>query len=300
MPCYDTVMIKDFIETEAKKYGYDDIGFVSAEAFDFAWHGLEKDAKRIMPGADTIILLFKKFHPVTEKITGKIAVSSYYLASHTAYRAAKALVDTLQEAKISAVHTTKLPALAAALRYGGHIGENGLYFHPKLGSTVHIQTILTDKYIRSQTEKTKCYGCKKCKTACKSGSIQEHDLSLCIHASLTRGDIPDEAKPYIYQLFGCELCQIACPMNHIKKNAGMQLDIKEVLEGTHTKQLQELTGKNTARYARIMNQALVYAANERYEKAIEPAKKLLQVKECEDAAKWFLKSMGAFDYKMKV
>ena len=107
----------------------------------------------------------------------------------------------------------------------GFIGRNGLLISPEYGSRFNIGLLLTDIQLASGVETGRAgarplrccfHGCNKCIEACPSGALSYdgYDVSRCI-SYLTQKDslTCGEAKLIGRQLYGCDICQNACPFN---------------------------------------------------------------------------------------
>lgn len=112
----------------------------------------------------------------------------------------------------------------------GFIGKNTCFIHPEKGSMFLLSEILLDHVIleadkknpvdpSNRTEAGGCGSCKRCQVYCPTGALDEAyrlDARKCI-AYWTiehRGVIPEEFWPWVkIYLFGCDLCQLACPYN---------------------------------------------------------------------------------------
>jgi epoxyqueuosine reductase QueG len=77
------------------------------------------------------------------------------------------------------------------------------------------------------------------------------------------GVVPEHLRGDVYQLFGCERCQTACPLNSQEASAPYEFSVKELLSGGGKEKLRELAGGNMARERRIISQSALYAANAR-------------------------------------
>ena len=154
--------------------------------------------------------------------------------------------------------------LFRSLRTGGYIGDNGFYYHEQLGSYICIQTILTDALgptaYSSDKQINKCTHCGACAAACPSAAVG--DIQNCLKSYLYE-KIPTALRPDVYQLFGCELCQSACPQNSDEKSDAHTYPLGGLLNGDFTKELKELAGKNLVRTNRLLSQAVIYAANKK-------------------------------------
>ncbi|MDD9950088.1 MAG: tRNA epoxyqueuosine(34) reductase QueG [Zetaproteobacteria bacterium] len=112
----------------------------------------------------------------------------------------------------------------------GFIGKNTLYIHPQHGSFFLLGEILTTLQLPSDkqtpvdpTQRDRefggCGSCKRCQVHCPTGALDtafQIDARKCLayHTIENRGTIPviywKWLKTY---LFGCDLCQLACPYN---------------------------------------------------------------------------------------
>jgi epoxyqueuosine reductase len=110
---------------------------------------------------------------------------------------------------------------AWAARAGlGFIGKNTLLVSPRFGSFVFLGVVLTDIDVSGWEQRTCGAGCKTCDAcvrACPVGAIDGSgrlDWSRCLaHLNATsRIPIPDQIVT-AGNLFGCDICQDACPHN---------------------------------------------------------------------------------------
>ncbi len=231
---------------EAQQYGFDDA--------------------RIAPwGMGSVLVLFARYAPAQSGDASHIHVSSYYIASNRAYANAEKLAEALSGMGILAQRDSSLPAKHAALATGGWIGRNGFYYHPAFGSLVHIQTLLLAELPAggvAPAMDSGCNHCGACINACPCGAVTEDGLvySRCLRTHMN-GTVPDELKPFVYQLYGCERCQTACPMNNPAQAEYPAFDLELTIRGGTLEELQGLAGKNMARTVRTINQAILYAAN---------------------------------------
>lgn len=112
-----------------------------------------------------------------------------------------------------------LPEVYAAACAGlGCIGDNGLLIHPEYGSYVFIGTIVTDLSVpTTEQPPTGCLHCGACQRACPV----DLDKDRCLSALTQQGGtLTDEqaallrAHPLVW---GCDTCQLVCPMNRDAK-----------------------------------------------------------------------------------
>jgi len=221
----------------------------------------------------SILVLFSRYAARGGAGAGCIGVSAYYAASNRAYLAAGLLAERLSAEGIPALRDSALPARRIARMTGGCIGKNGFYYHPAFGSLVHIQTIRLGVSAEAEAEAAgeKCRDCGACARACPTGAITAAgvDAARCLRSHMD-GVIPDDMKPFVYQLLGCEKCQSACPMNGAEGETLPDYGLAETIRGETMGALKELVGRNMARLLRITNQAITVAAN-RKDTAVRPA-----------------------------
>ncbi len=117
----------------------------------------------------------------------------------------------------------------------GVIGKNHLLINEKYGSFVFIGYIITTtKFEYDYPDKTSCLNCNKCIKVCPSKTLSTGDFTKCL-SSVTqkKGDLTDSEVNLISKnkyAFGCDLCQLVCPMNKRIKTS-----IKEFKENLTTK-----------------------------------------------------------------
>lgn len=240
--------------------GIDDIRFAGAAGS--LSYGAEDPVllEACLPGARSLIVLFAAYRPGSAAPPGHMPLSAYYTVSHSAYHAARALTGYIQSLGAAAVHLPSLPARAAALRTGGFIGDNGFYYHPRLGSLVCIQTILTDADLPADAKEEGgcCLHCGACARSCPSGAVGRIDNCLRYHL---HGLVPEPLRGDVYQLLGCEKCQTVCPLNRFEAEEPLSFPLESLLDGSVMPELKRRAGPNMARAMRVKSQAALYAAN---------------------------------------
>jgi len=137
---------------------------------------------------------------------------------------------------------------AAALAGLGVHGEHGLLIHETYGSYVFIGTIVTDRDFPAEVHPpSPCLRCGKCRAACPAQAIGTPgvDAGRCLSALTQRGGAvtPQEAgqlrrHPLIW---GCDTCQLACPMNRGVPLSGNPAFRENLLDSLTAEDLAGLT-----------------------------------------------------------
>ncbi len=102
---------------------------------------------------------------------------------------------------------------AAAVSGLGVKGDNGLLITKEYGSFVFLGEIVTDLHIDCENKYNECINCGKCKIACPV-SLNKVD---CLSNLSQKKKLDDSELEKLRQnniLWGCDICQNACPMNN--------------------------------------------------------------------------------------
>ena len=205
----------------------------------------------------------------------------------------RTLIRALQEALpgerfLWGADATPLLETHYAARAGlGFQGKHTLLIHRTLGSWFVIGEVLTTAALPATApepaagRRLRCgTSCNHCRDVCPTGALDDEwriDARRCI-AYLTiehQGSIPVELRPLIGDwLFGCDLCQEACPWNvraaqttepdFISDRAGPTVDVAEVLAiEDHDQLAARFAGTPLMRAGRrgLVRNACVVAAN---------------------------------------
>jgi len=110
----------------------------------------------------------------------------------------------------------------------GWIGRNTCLIHPVIGSWFFLAEVLLGIEMEPDPPFTadRCGNCTRCIESCPTGALlpdRTLDARRCI-AYLTienKGAIPEELRSRMGAwIFGCDVCQMACPWNHKKSAVG--------------------------------------------------------------------------------
>jgi epoxyqueuosine reductase len=245
------MITKEDIIREGNKFGFEDVGFTTAEPFlehrqmlvdmkeEYAWTegvGLDllkgTDPALIMPGAKTIIVLmevyFCKAYPRSmEKNFGRCYLDDDRVTRDGLSKRIKAFRSYLRDNGIESKVPYNLPHRVAAARAGmGTFGKNCLFYSntvARQGSwTLPIAVVIDKKFIPGRPSiKTDCPNfCQNtCITACPTRALKGNgriDPRKCI-SFLTyfgEGITPRELRePMGMFIYGCDRCQDVCPRN---------------------------------------------------------------------------------------
>jgi epoxyqueuosine reductase len=195
------------------------------------------DPKQILPECKSILVLAIPYHPVRNKTSSPILhPSSFRIAS---YALGADYHDILPE-KLQAIvafieeqlghpipnryYTDTGPILERELaqRAGlGWIGKNSMLINPQVGSAFFLAEILLGIELEPDEPfpTDHCGTCTRCLDACPAQCILPNrtlDARRCI-SYLTienKGDIPEDLRDKMQNwIFGCDICQSACPWN---------------------------------------------------------------------------------------
>lgn len=126
----------------------------------------------------------------------------------------------------SYVDTGSILEKAWACRAGlGFIGRNGLLVSSTFGSFCFIGTIITDIDVPEPefAPENGCSSCSACVSACPTGALAGDgsvNVSRCLaHITVTSKDPPPGGIDLSGNIFGCDICQDACPHNQPRRPA---------------------------------------------------------------------------------
>lgn len=245
------VLLPEDIDIQASKLGYDDVGITKAaipqediEAYD-RWLSLGKHAglgymenrircspQELFPGAKTAIIFVSHYKQEKEPFSsGKGVIASYARGRdyHNIHRSRTRKFIRWMEEKtgqknIARGFSDSAPILerALAVQAGlGWFGKNTLLIHRKFGTFTLLSGILTSLEISGKVvreRRPRCGSCTRCLDACPTGALSPYELDasrcLSFHLIESKQEIPGEvAKKNPGYVFGCDLCQEACPHN---------------------------------------------------------------------------------------
>ncbi|NLG24680.1 MAG: epoxyqueuosine reductase [Clostridiales bacterium] len=238
------------------------------------WRGLTADPAACLPGAVAGLLLAYPYSPYRDR-PGEPMLDAYYVVSNAAHRAARGLADELVGAGFSAL-LAPVPIKPLAERSGlGRYGRNGLVSVGRWGTRVALQLILTDAPLPTTDVGDRpgfapeCADCRRCVAACPTGALAGDgrvNMDRCLRSLAGERPMPEEFRPYVRSVQGCDLCQAACPRNAGVAQADMPEELDQLarlsrLLAGDAKGLVPWIGGNYARKGRLQAAAALAAAN---------------------------------------
>ena len=149
--------------------------------------------------------------------------------------------------------SSPVPELAAAELAGvGSSGRHGLRIVPPYGSYLFLGTILTDVAFPpgAPARESLCpEDCTACIRACPTGALTESgcDVSLCL-SELTqkKGALTEVQREQIRRsptIWGCDLCQRACPLNRDAALSPLPEFRENLLDSLNLEELEGMSNK---------------------------------------------------------
>lgn len=245
------------IREQALSLGYDDIGVTAAKIPDEdikayqAWldrgdhaelaymeNTLRCQPDQLLPGAKTAIIFISYYKQEQIPFHAEHGVIASYARGrdyHHVHRKRLKKFIAWMQAKIGDSHTIKgfsdstpIMEKALAVQAGlGWFGKNTLLIHRKYGTFTLLSGVLTTLEIPHTVlsmRQPRCGSCTRCLDACPTQALTPYNLDakLCLsyHLIESKKEIPEEirAKNPGY-IFGCDICQNACPHNFRKPMA---------------------------------------------------------------------------------
>ncbi len=198
------------------------------------------DPKRTLPEARSLILLaasYWKAAPARREhaLTGRVARYAWGQDYHRVLeKRARPLLRLLADGDPGAksrvlVDHGPLAERAYARAAGlGWQGKNTMLLSRGVGSYTFLAAILTSVELDpDEPVSQSCGACTRCLPACPTGALRSeyelvNDRCIAYHTIENRGPIPREFRPLIGDwVFGCDLCQDACPVNEGGRAEGL-------------------------------------------------------------------------------
>jgi epoxyqueuosine reductase len=282
-----------------------------------------------LPGARSIILLAASYRsdpPLRrdQRLRGRVARYAWGRDYHRVLeKRARPIVRLLAERVAGGRHrfivdhgplAERAYARAAGL---GWQGKNTMLLMRGGGSYTFLAAILTTVMLEPDPPAAQsCGACTRCLPACPTGALRSeyelvNDLCIAHHTIENRGPIPRALRAQMGDwIFGCDLCQEACPVNDREKPGGLAEfgasdedaafpDLVELLALTEPEFRERFAGRPIlrAKYAGLLRNACVALGNLGAPEAARPLARALEHPEAlvRGHAAWALGRLGSFD-----
>ncbi len=195
-------------------------------------HDERLDSRRLLPGGRSAVCVALHYAPVADEgePTGVWAGVARYARGRDYHnfmaRRLRRLAARIREAfpgvatKVCVDTAPILERELAAAAGLGAVGKNTVLLHPEAGSYFLLGEVLTTLDLEPDVPMADlCGSCTRCLDACPTGALAAPyrlDSRRCISYWTIehRGAIPEPMRSLLGEwLFGCDLCQQACPWN---------------------------------------------------------------------------------------
>jgi epoxyqueuosine reductase len=226
-------------------------------AYDGAYADRANDPSALLSGARSVICLaFPYATPAPQTLAPLQGRVSNYAWSNDYHRRIRVVLDAVATAldaaageRVTAVacDTRPLAERAFAAHSGlGWIGKHTNLISPQLGSFVFLGEVITTLALPADAPLRKsCGTCARCIDVCPTRALRGDytiDATRCIADLTQRTDaIPRELRPLVGDwVWGCDLCQLACPPTQAAGYGGDPDENAPRESGTARPALQEL------------------------------------------------------------
>ena len=204
-------------------------GDLATWPYDDEYARKASDPSHVLAGARSVICVAVPYGgdvPDTRPMEGRVSnyawSADYHDRVKMLLREVAAQIDVAAGAPVTAIacDTKPIAERAFAARAGlGWIGKHTNLISPHFGSFVFLGEIVTSLELPPDPPLRKtCGSCTRCIPACPTGALRGDytiDATRCIADLTQRTDaIPRDMRPLIGTwVWGCDLCQLACPPN---------------------------------------------------------------------------------------
>jgi len=277
------------IKQKAQQLGYTACGIIPAAEFSEFSHYLEERVKTFPGSKHLYEPLAKMSSPPEEgksiivgirgfdqykapeslrRVTGKVYLVDGRVEYSPQYRAKQEFAAYLATLGINIVKGY-VPLRWAAVKAGiGKFGRNNIIYSEKHGSHVWIDAWVVDKELEYEPEPESIYltacsdDCLKCVRACPTKALSgsfSMDMGKCItHLIFAEDDeLTDDVKSQMGTwLYGCDICQDACPCN--ARDTRGEEDFPLMAEFEELLKYETVLGMDEKTYKKVLNPRFWY------------------------------------------
>jgi epoxyqueuosine reductase len=221
------------------------------------------DTARLLPGAKAVVALGCNYYqpdeadsPIARYARGR----DYHATMRDRLRAfRRGLAESYPGlGTYGSIDSGPLMEKVWAARAGiGYVGRNGCLISTEFGSYVVLAALILDREVDEYAagpEMDRCGSCNLCVSSCPTGAIDSDgrvDARACLSYQTieNRGEVPEPLRPAFGNLvFGCDICQEVCPLNHSPVQAGERFAARAVASLS----AREIAGLSRERYQELV------------------------------------------------
>jgi len=209
-------------------------GDLATWGFGGEYAGKAADPRAVLDAARSVICIAVPYAvpepPANGELRGRVSNYAWSPDYHPRVRAMlQTIADAIDHAAGASVtaiacDTAPLAERAFAASAGlGWVGKHTNLISPELGSFIFLGEVVTTLDLAPDAPLRKtCGSCSACVSACPTGALRGDysiDATLCISDLTQRTDgIPRALRPLVGTwIWGCDLCQIACPPTQLAR-----------------------------------------------------------------------------------
>ena len=224
------------------------------------------DPKRIMTDAKSFISILEPHQPYSQPYSqikpksgiGRMASGTASLDYHKILDGHLEKLQIFLQEKydihgVKLCDTTPLSDRAIAVRAGlGVLRRNNMFYHKTMGSYVNIASLLIDFDLEAtdyDKEAIPCGTCQICKVTCPTKAIIGDgtiNSNRCISYLTQKNETSEEESKMIgNMIYGCDICQLRCPVNNKVKNPFVEFIVDQEVDLVTLLNIDNATFKNT-------------------------------------------------------